>query len=340
MLLQFCVAMVGFMACGCGSKSAPAPDLTLSNLTLNAAVSTDNSGNVAFTASATNAVSYDYDFGNGIYQTVVSGTVTYKYPASGSYTVNVIAKNANGQTLSKAINISVNVSLSVVWSDEFDTPGSPDASKWGFDIGTGSGGWGNNELEYYTNRTTNAVVANGTLKITALKESYNGSAYTSARLLSQNKFSFKYGRIEVRAKLPAGVGTWPAIWMLGSNISTVTWPACGEIDIMEHRGSELNKIFGTFHYPGHSGGNADGNTLMITNATTDFHVYSAEWSATSIKLYVDNQLVHSLNNNAALPFNQNFFVLLNLAMGGTFAGPVDPAFSSATLEIDYVRVYQ
>ncbi len=227
-----------------------------------------------------------------------------------------------------------------IWSDEFDGFGAPDATKWGYDIGIGGGGWGNNELEYYTNRSSNVSVSDGTLKITAVKETYSGSSYTSARMLSQNKFSFKYGKIEVRAKLPVGVGTWPAIWMLGNNISSNGWPACGEVDIMEAKGSAPNKIYSTFHYSGHSGGNGDGNTLIIANATTAFHIYTAEWSASCIKLSVDGQLVHTLANNASLPFNQNFFIILNVAMGGTFAGPVDASFVSSTMEIDYVRVYQ
>lgn len=313
------------------------------NLVVTASVSTDNSGNVAFTATASNAVSYEYDFGNGIYQTVPSGNVTYKYPSSGSYSVKVTAKSSAGLTLSKSLQVNVTVTHSLIWSDEFDAPGAPDPAKWGYDLGDGcpnNCGWGNNELEYYTNRPENVIVSGGTLKIMAKKETYNGKPYTSARLLSQNKFDFKYGKVEVRAKLPTGVGTWPAIWMLGSNIGSVGWPACGEIDIMEHRGSEQNKIFGTFHYPGHSGGNADGNTKTIPGVSTDFHVYSVDWSATSIKIYADGQLVHTLANSGSVPFNHDFFLILNVAIGGSFAGPVDPALTGATMEVDYVRVYQ
>lgn len=334
-LISTCAA-----ACSKGDNGSSTSIDPPSNLTVAAIVNTDNSGNVAFTASATNAVTYDYDFGNGIFQTVVNGIVTYKYPASGTYSVNVIAKGAAGKTIAQSIAVTVTVTLSLVWADEFDNPGAPDASKWGYDIGTGGGGWGNNELEYYTNRSSNVSVSNGTLKITAVKESYSGSAYTSTRMLTQNKFSFKYGRIEIRAKLPAGLGTWPAIWMLGSNISNTAWPACGEVDIMEQKGSELNKIYSTFHYPGHSGATADGNSLTIANSSTAFHIYSAEWSATTVKLYVDNQLIHTLANTPSLPFNQNFFIILNVAMGGNFGGSVDPSFTSAAMEVDYVRVYQ
>jgi len=336
----FVAAVLVILSCskaGSNSGGSVAP----SNLVVSAAVSTDNSGNVTFTATATNAVSYDFDYGNGIFATVPAGVVTYRYPTGGTYTVNVTAKSGSGQTLSKSIQVTVVVTLGLVWSDEFNTAGAPDAGKWGYDIGTGSGGWGNNELQYYTNRPENVeVAAGGVLKITAKKETYMGSAYTSARLLSKGKFAFKYGRIEIRARFPTGVGTWPALWMLGDNISTVGWPACGETDIAEHLGRDVNKIYGTLHYPGRSGGSANGNTIVIPDATTAFHNYIVDWSATEIKIYVDSQLYHTVANSAAIPFNQNFFILLNMAMGGNFGGPVDPAFTTATLEIDYVRVYQ
>jgi beta-glucanase (GH16 family) len=195
-------------------------------------------------------------------------------------------------------------------------------------------------LQYYTSRTDNAIVSNGILQIIAKKELLGGSNYTSARLLSKDKFSFKYGKVEVRAKLPAGIGTWPAIWMLGNNISTVGWPACGEIDIMEHKGSELNKIHGTLHHPGHFGGSADSKTVIISNATTEFHRYTVDWTDAAIKFLVDDVLFFTFANASTLPFNQPFFLLLNLAMGGTFGGSVDPAFTNASMEIDYVRVYQ
>lgn len=323
---------------GCGDKNTPPNPVAPTNLNVTAVVATDNSGNVQFTATATNAVTYDYDFGNGIFQSSASGSLTYRYPASGSYLVNVVAKSAGGQTLSKSTSVTVTVVQSLVWSDEFDIPGAPNASKWGYDIG--AGGWGNNESQHYTNRLDNAVVSNGTLKIIAKAETFSGSSYTSARLLSRNKFSFKYGKIEVSAKLPIGVGTWPAIWMLGDNFTTAGWPACGEIDIMEHKGSDLNRIHGSLHYPGRSGGNPVTATTLIQNATTAFHLYSCEWSPQSIKFFVDGNLYHSVANTSALPFNQPFFIILNQAMGGTFGGAIDPSFSSATFEIDYVRVYQ
>ena len=328
----------------CGKKGNTGNnDITPTDLMVNATVSNDSSGNVSFSATAKNAVSYFFDFGNGVFQTLATGDVTYKYRASGTYTVIVIAKSSGGQTVSKSIQVTVKVELKLLWSDEFDTPGSPDAAKWGFDLGDGCPnvcGWGNNELEWYTNRQENAIVGGGVLKIIAVKESLNGKPYTSARLLSKDKFSFKYGKVEARAKLPAGVGTWAAIWMLGNNISTVSWPACGEIDIMEHLGRDLNKIYGTLHHPGHSGANGDGSTVTISNATTEFHKYTVEWSEPTIKFSVDDAVFYTFTNAAGLPFNQNFFIILNVAMGGNFGGAVDPAFTSAAMEIDYIRVYQ
>jgi len=324
----------------CGKNTGPDEGAPPSNLTLSAVVSTDNSGNVSFTATANNAVAYEYDFGNGVFQNSTDGSATYKYPASGNYTVKVTARSSSGQTLSKSTDITVNVTFTLAWSDEFNTPGAPDPAKWGYDVGTGGNGWGNNELQYYTNRTDNAVVSNGTLKITAKREAFSGSAFTSARLLTKNKFTTKYGRIEARIKLPAGIGTWPAFWMLGANIDAVGWPACGEIDIMEHKGSDEGRVYGTLHYPGRSGGNANGLTKMIPNVTTEFHVYAVEWTASTIRISVDGVEFFNFANNDTVPFNHEFFILLNVAMGGTFGGPVDPAFSSATMEVDYVRVYQ
>ena len=225
----------------------------------------------------------------------------------------------------------------LIWADEFNYDGAPDSSKWNYDIG--GSGWGNNELEYYTNRPENVIVKDGMLHINALKENYKGKEYTSARILSKGKFSFKYGRVEARAKLPTGVGTWPAIWMLGSNIDSVGWPACGEIDIAEHLGRDLNKIYGTLHYPGHAGAQANGKTIMISNAN-EFHVYGLEWSPQEIKISVDGKVYQTVKNSLEIPFNQNFFILLNEAMGGNFGGPVDPKVTKETMEIDYVRVYQ
>jgi beta-glucanase (GH16 family) len=230
----------------------------------------------------------------------------------------------------------------LVWSDEFNTDGAPDASKWGYDLGNGDNGWGNSEKQNYTNTAANVIVQGGNLKITAKKETSGGFAYSSARLKSEGKYDFTYGKVEVRAKLPIGGGTWPAIWMLGANYAApgFAWPACGEIDIMEHVGNSQNLIHGTLHYPGHSGGSGNSGSKTIPNVSTEFHVYKTIWSPSAVEIYVDDQLIHTVANDASLPFNKDFFLILNVAMGGNFGGNIDPAFTESSLEIDYVRVYQ
>ena len=326
---------------GCNSKSVQKTDPAPTNVNINAVLNPANNGSVEFTATATNASSYEFDFGNGVHEKSPTGKITYIYPTAGNYDVTVKAKNKSGLYSSKSIKISVKRDLNLVWAEEFNEPGTPNPQKWNYDIGTGEWGWGNNELQYYTNRLDNAYQSNGTLKIVGKKESYSGSNYTSARLKTQGKFDFKYGKVEIKAKLPSGVkGIWPATWMLGSNINTVPWPGCGEIDIMEYLTRDPNYVYGTFHYPARHGDNADGNKLQISNATDQFHIFTLEWSETLLKISVDGQQIHSLANNASLPFNNNFFIILNMALGGNFGGTLDPAFTSAVLEIDYVRVYQ
>lgn len=228
----------------------------------------------------------------------------------------------------------------LIWSDDFDVDGAPDPAKWSYNTGTGQNGWGNNEKQNYTDSPDNVVVQGGILKITAKKETSGGQDYSSARLVTDNKFKFTYGKIEVRAKLPTGGGTWPAIWMLGQNYATNEWPACGEIDIMEHVGNNQDVIHGTLHYPGRFGGSADTGTKTIPNVSSEFHVYKAVWSPTSVKIYVDDTLVHSVSNAVSLPFNSDFFIILNVAMGGNLGGNIDPAFTQSSMEIDYVKVYQ
>ena len=300
----------------------------------------DGSGMVSFTFSATNATSYKISLGDGEIKDATSGSLTYTYNAAGtnSYTVYVSAYNGS-QFVSTSVALTIYVAPKAIWSDEFNVDGAPDATKWAFDIGTGDWGWGNNEAQYYTNRPENVKVLNGKLIITSIKESYLGSNYTSARIKTQGKFSFKYGKVEMKAKLPLGGGTWPALWMLGNNIPTSGWPACGEIDIMEHVGNTQNKIYGTLHYPNFSGGNAVSRSTNITNASSEFHIYALDWRADAIKFYVDGNLFHTFTNNSSLPFNQNFFLIINCAMGGNFGGVIDPTFTSSTFEVDYIRVF-
>jgi len=299
----------------------------------------DGSGIVNFIAKADNATNYKILI-DGETKESSNGKFSHTFKIGGVNTYQVIVVAYNGtQNISQNINVTVLVNSQLVWSDEFNYEGAPDSAFWIHEIGNGDG-WGNNELEYYTNRLDNAIVSNGTLKINLKKESFEGFNYTSARLITKGKYSFKYGKIEFRAKLPTGAGTWPALWMLGSNIDTVPWPACGEIDVMEHVGNQQNIIHGSLHSPQHYGGNADTGTVNIPTASTEFHIYSVEWNASSIKFFVDGQLYHSYANNAATPFNSNFFIIMNVAMGGNFGGNVDPNFVASTMEVDYVRVYQ
>ena len=225
----------------------------------------------------------------------------------------------------------------LVWADEFNIDGEPDPAKWTYDIGTGENGWGNQEQQYYTKLPANVAVNAGSLKITAIKQNYLGSSYTSARIKTQGLYDFTYGRIEIKAKLTTGGGTWPALWSLGS--ANLPWPARGEIDYMEYKGNEPNKIYGTLHYPGFSGGNATGGSTNIVDATA-YHVYKTVWSAQTIRFYIDDVLYYTFANNATLPFNSDFFVIMNVAMGGTFGGAIDPAFTQSSMEVDYIRIYQ
>ncbi len=227
----------------------------------------------------------------------------------------------------------------LVWEDDFNTDGAPNPAKWTYDL-TNNSGWGNNEVQYYTNSSSNVKVEGGMLKITAKKEAISGFQYSSARIKSEGLYDFKYGKVEFRAKLPSGGGTWPALWALGANYATNPWPGCGEIDVMEHKGNEPGKIYGTLHYPGASGGNANSGNTMTADPSNQFHIYSVVWSPTSIKFYVDGTPYHSYANSASTPFNANFFLIMNVAMGGTFGGAIDPAFTQSTMEVDYVKVYQ
>lgn len=304
----------------------------------------NGSGKIKVIATALNAVSYVIKFGDGNQDSNTSGTFMHSYAAKGinPFIIEVFATSISANIIGGFKNISVLNSqdgMTMVWSDEFNVDGSPSAVNWGYDLGANNG-WGNSESQYYTNRSDNVIVDNGVLKITAKKESFEGSQYTSARLLSKGKFAFTYGRVKVRAKLPIGKGTWPAIWMLGANFETVTWPACGEIDLMEHVGNDQNKIHATLHYPGNYGGNGNGNSTVIGNASSEFHVYEVVWNKNSINFSVDGQQYHTFSNSGDVPFNHDFFLILNIAMGGNFGGAIANDFVESTLEIDYVRVFQ
>lgn len=233
-----------------------------------------------------------------------------------------------------------------VLNDDFDVDGAPNPAIWTYDIGTGDNGWGNNELQYYTNRPENVVVENGMLKITAIKEDFEGSGYTSARINTKGLYTKQYGRFEARIKLPWGQGLWPAFWLLGDNIDTVGWPFCGEIDIMENRGQEPTITTGSVHGPGYSAGNAIFKKYELTNDRfdTDFHIFGIEWGPDYINYYVDDVLYNQITPEDVTGewvFDHPFFIIMNVAVGGSFVGsPDENTVFPQTMYVDYVRVYQ
>lgn len=239
----------------------------------------------------------------------------------------------------------------LVWSDEFEYEGLPDPTLWSYDVGDGCPhvcGWGNNELEYYTqDKLENARVENGQLIITAIQESFEGKDFTSARLITKEKGDWLYGRIEVRAKLPSGKGTWPAIWMLPTDWVYGGWPDSGEIDIMEHVGYEPSLIYGTVHTKAfnHVLETHVGDNITIEDCENQFHVYSIEWTETKIDFFVDEKKYFTFakeEGSDKWPFDQRFHLLLNIAVGGNWGGVEGVASDiwPQQMVVDYVRVYQ
>lgn len=235
----------------------------------------------------------------------------------------------------------------LVWSDEF-SGSNLDLNSWNQEIGNGSGGWGNNELEYYTNSQKNTLISSGNLIIEARKEAMGGFNYSSARLTTQNKKSFKFGRIDIRAKLPVDKGLWPALWMLGTNITTVGWPACGEIDIMELIGTYPSRVHATMHWKNAAGVHASKGSNYNSSSgdySQQFHVYSLVWSQDLIKCYIDDILYLTVTSGdvgaANYPFNATHFFIFNVAVGGNWPGPPDANTQfPQRMFVDYVRVFQ
>ncbi|MCX2718037.1 glycoside hydrolase family 16 protein [Lentiprolixibacter aurantiacus] len=324
----------------------------------------DGSGEVLIVATARNTKYFILRVGSDSAQQSTTGSFSYTVNQGGTqtYTAEVFAYSDSGESISRSATFEVfkeqiEPFSSLVFSDEFDYEGSPDANKWHHQtipIVNGTD-WANGEQQHYTARIENSYVSSGTLKIKAIKESYTASGttkeFTSARLNS--KFAFKYGRVEVRAKLPAEAGTWPAIWTLGANINevgnyfgdqygSVGWPACGEIDIMEQRGWDKNTTIGFFHWGHTSTGvyNNEGGDIPISNASSEYHVFALEWDETTMKILVDDTLVYELSNTADKPYDNEHYLLLNIAMGGNLGGNIPRDFTESIMEIDYVRVYQ
>ena len=235
----------------------------------------------------------------------------------------------------------------LVWSDEFDTTGLPDTLKWQYDIG--GHGWGNNELQFYDKRRVeNARIENGFLIIEARKEPYMAKEYSSARLTTKGTAAWKYGKVEVRAKLPKGRGTWPAIWMLPVESKYGRWPACGEIDIMENVGFDPTIIHGTVHTKkyNHMIGTQKAGQFQLQDANEAFHSYSVIWLEKDIQFYIDNELYFTFQNDGlgfeSWPFDQEFYLILNIAVGGNWGGQkgVDDSSLPWKMEVDYIRVFE
>ena len=253
-------------------------------------------------------------------------------------------KVKRGRLTSKKLT---STSLKLVWSDEFNYLGLPDSTKWSYDVG--GNGWGNNEAQFYTKADIkNAVVGNGFLSIIARKEKRENKEYTSTRMVTRGKQDWSFGRVDIRAKLPKGRGTWPAGWMLGTNINIVGWPQCGEIDILEHVGYDPDTIVGSIHTTAynHIKGTQKTKRIYIKNPYTDFHVYGCEWNTEKMTFFLDGMLYLTVQNehktDKEWPFNNPMYLLLNVAVGGNWGGTkgIDESIFPVQMEVDYVRVYQ
>ena len=257
------------------------------------------------------------------------------------------APRAGAAAALPAVTLAAPAGYRLVWADEFDQPGLPDATRWDYDTGRNKEGWYNNERQYYSRaRLDNSEVRGGRLVITARREAmtqaadWGGQPYSSARLLTRGKAAWTYGFFEVRAKMPCGRGTWPAIWMLGEGV----WPAAGELDILEHVGSEPARVFSTVHTASGSGGKGVGAGSQLDTACSAFHNYQMWWTPESLSFGVDGRVHHVYENKktgtAQWPFDAPQFLILNVAIGGDLGGPVDDAVLPVSLEIEHVRVWQ
>lgn len=331
-----------------------------SNLIIDVEVSEDGSGRIDVDASADNANYYHISFGEQSGETPLystNGTASYTYSKSGTYTVKVVAFATSAVYISAQKQITVTRKIddtgytspetregyTLVWQDEFDGT-SLNTSDWTHE--TGGHGWGNNELQNYTG--SNTTVRDGFLTITAKKESSGGRDYTSSRIITKGKQEFKYGRIDIRAKLPKGQGIWPAIWMLGANFDQVNWPKCGEIDIMEMVGGNGREktVHGTLHWDdnGHvCTCDKPGYSLSSGTFSDKFHVFSIEWDEEAIKWYADDVLFNTIDitPEELSEFHEEYFFILNVAVGGNWPGSPDAATTfPQQMVVDYIRVFQ
>lgn len=337
-----------------GEHKSVTKSLSISNDDLNVAFTVENYDIYPNFVQITNTTtgifeSYTWSYEGKTVENVE--TFTEYFPFAGDYEIQLTVTQGSSEfTETQTITIAEDdpdYDPNLIWREEFIHTGSPDQSRWNME--TGGGGWGNNELQTYTDSEDNAYVDNGVLTITAIDE--GGGAYTSARMTTQGKFDFKYGRIEARIKLPYGKGLWPAFWMLGANFNQVGWPYCGEIDIMEMVGGDVepnsdNTVHATMHWWNDTESvKADyGLPYTLPNGifADDFHVFGVEWDAQSVRAYMDGieYYVADITPSDLSEFQENFFIILNLAVGGDWPGsPDDTTVFPQTMEVDWVRVY-
>lgn len=362
MILLSFIFMIALSAC---DNEEPINTSEPANLVVQISLSEDIPGLATITATADNTAEYQLRVDNSEepVATNVTGLFEYTFIHSGTYQVDVRAYGNSGKYLKEVRQVVVDLSndtvsletgyttplsyegYNLVWNDEF-SGNQVNTNDWVFEIGDGcpNCGWGNNELQYY--RQENAYVGNGVLTIEAKKESIQNKNYTSARLKTQGKKSFQYGRIDIRALLPKGQGIWPALWMLGNNISTIGWPYCGEIDIMEMVGGNGrdNQVHGTLHWD-NNGHNYVGGSYSLSSGifAHSYHVFSITWDENIIKWFVDDVQFYELSIAAdhMSEFHQQFFFIINLAVGGNWPGnPNETTVFPQKLRVDYIRMFQ
>lgn len=361
---------LSFFSPGC-QDNGPAEKQLPANLTLTFTVSTDGSGVVVFIAKADNASRFQFFFGETgevgweVPAATADGKVYHAYLNSGTYNVKVLAFSADELSIDKTASITIEVDeppittagytspttyagLTLVWNDEFDGDDlNPDY--WTHETGNGTDGWGNNELQFY--QADNTLVQDGYLTIKAKAENVGGRNYTSSRIITKDKKAFTYGRVDIRALMPKGQGIWPALWMLGSNISEpeYIWPKCGEIDIMEMVGGGAgkdDKVYGTVHWDNAGSYASYGGDSTLTNGkilADEFHVYSIVWTETLITWYLDNVQYHVIDITPPElnEFQKEFFFLFNVAVGGNWPGSPDSnTVFPQRMIVDYIRVFQ
>lgn len=347
------------------------PQLTIpTDLTISTAPTEDKPGEITVTFSAENTNYYKVYFGEEEGERPVEvrqGPATYTYTKSGTYTIKVRAHATDAVYIESTREVTINLAddgeisgdgyttpesyegMTLVWSDEFEGNGL-NLENWTHEVGTGEWGWGNNELQYY--RAENTAVKDGYLIITAKEEVYEGSNYTSSRIITQGKQSFQYGRIDIRAKLPYGQGIWPALWLLGDSFATDGWPKSGEIDLMEMvgGGEKDSQVHGTIHWDNngahasYGSGDASGPYTLTTGKFADeFHVFTIIWDENAIKWFVDDEQFFEadIKPEGLSEFHQKFFLIFNVAVGGNWPGSPDAStVFPQQLIVDYVRVFQ